>query len=110
MLNVVVIEGGLGPLFSREEAKRHMRVDHNDDDTLIDIYSDAAVSAAMGYVTRAQVPDDPHAVAAFRAAALLMLGDLYDNRETERDVAGASAPAVPASSRFLLNPWRLLSV
>lgn len=110
MLNVVVIEDGLAPLFSREEAKRHLRVDHNDDDTLIDIYSDAAVSAAMGYVARVQVPDDPHAVAVFRAAALLMLGDLYDSRETERDAAGTSAPAVPASSRFLLNPWRLLSV
>lgn len=110
MLNVVVIEGGLGPLFSREEAKRHLRVDHNDDDTLIDIYSDAAVSAAMGYVTRAQVPDDPHAVAAFRAAALLMLGDLYSYRETGQVGSVSSPIQVSASARALIDPYRWLRV
>lgn len=110
MLNVVVGVDGPEPLFSIIEAKKHLRVDHADDDSLIEIYADAAVSAALGYVTRPQVPDDPRAVAAFKGAALLMMGDLYVTRETERDAGPAAAIVVPTSAQFLLNPWRLLTV
>lgn len=97
-------------LFSLQEAKQHLSVDHEDDDGLIQIYADAAVSAALEYVSRPAVPDDPRAIAAFRAAALLLLGDLYAHRETGQ-VGSVSSPInVTASARFLLNPWRLLSV
>ncbi|QBQ49087.1 head-tail connector protein [Brevundimonas naejangsanensis] len=103
---MTVVDG----LFSLEDAKQHLRVDHGDDDGLIEIYADAAVSAALGYAARPEVPADLRAVAAFRSAALLMLGDLYATRETERDTGSIAAIAVPMSARFLLNPWRLLSV
>lgn len=103
---MTVVDG----LFSLEEAKQHLSVEHDDDDGLIKIYADAAVSAALGYASRPAVPDDPKAVAVFKAAALLMLGDLYATRETERDTGNVAAIAVPMSARFLLNPWRLLSV
>lgn len=110
MLEVVVVEDGLEPLFTLEEAKLHLRVDHNDDDTIIALQSDAAVAGALSYVGRDLVPDDPKAVSSFRGAALLMLGDLYTYRATGQ-VGSASSPInVTASARFLINPWRILTV
>ena len=99
-LNVVVTE--TGPLFTLVEAKEHLRVDHNDDDALIQTYSDAAVSRVLQYCNIALVPAGAPAVAAFRAAALLALGELYANREP---VFADGAPI-----RNLIDPYRWLRV
>ena len=79
-LNVVVT--GTGPLFTLEEAKQHLRVDHSDDDVIIGAYSDAAVARVLQYCGRDLVPDGDVPEAAFKVAALLVLGDLYANRDT----------------------------
>lgn len=79
-VNVVVT--ATGPLFSREEAKLHLRVDHDDDDVIIDVYSDAAVARVLQYCGRDLVPEGSVPEAAFKVAALLVLGDLYANRDT----------------------------
>jgi uncharacterized phage protein (predicted DNA packaging) len=99
MLNVVVTE--TGPLFTLEEAKEHLRVDHSDDDALISTYADAAVSRVLQYCNLALVPGGA-AVAAFKAAALLALGDLYANREP---VLSDGSPI-----RNLIDPYRWLRV
>ncbi|RZJ44975.1 MAG: phage gp6-like head-tail connector protein [Brevundimonas sp.] len=99
-LNVVVT--GTGPLFSLAEAKEHLRVDGDDEDATIQIYADAAVSKVLQYCNIALVPAGPVPEAAFRAAALLALGDLYANREP---VLTDGAPI-----RSLIDPYRWLRV
>lgn len=100
MLNVVVTN--TGPLFSLEEAKLHLRVDGTDEDVLIGAYSDAAVSRVLQYCNLSLVPSGDGPVAAFKAAALLALGDLYANREP---VLTDNAPI-----RSLIDPYRWLRV
>jgi hypothetical protein len=103
-LNVVVTQTGL--LFTLDEAKAHLRVETGDDDALIGLYSNAAVSHVLQYCNLALVPDDEAAIAAFKAAALLVLGDLYANREP------AIAGTITTSRTIwnLLAPYRWLRV
>jgi hypothetical protein len=70
---------------SLDEAKRHLRVDYDDDDSDISIKLLAAEEAVSDYIGRpipwldgngVEVP----APAAIRAATLLYLGDLFSNR------------------------------
>lgn len=108
MLNVVVTE--TGPLFSLEEAKQHLRVESADDDALIATYADAAVSNALQYCNLSLVPIGDRPLAAFKAAALLMLGDLYAYRETGQIGSVSSPIHVSASAKALLAPYRMLRV
>lgn len=103
MLNVVVLT--TGPLLTLEEAKLHLRVDDGDSDTLIEAYADAAVLSVLNHCDRQLVPQG--AEPAFKAAALLMLGDLYANRETV--VAGQSF-AVSPTIGALLGPYQIYRV
>jgi len=84
-------------------AKRHLRVDHDDDDELIEQYLNAAAAWALKYCNRSEVPDG--AAAQFDAATLLMLGDLYEHHEISVD-AYSENPA----ARRLIDPFRLLRV
>lgn len=99
MLNVVVTE--TGPLFSLDEAKQHLRVDFDDDDTLIETYADAAVSRVLQYCNIATVPAGDLALAAFKASALMTLGALYENRDDG---------ALPRAASLLVDPYRWLRV
>ncbi|WP_313472765.1 head-tail connector protein [Brevundimonas sp.] len=99
MLDVVVLT--VGPLLTLEEAKQHLRVDDVDSDAIIEAYADAAVLSVLNYCDRKLVPQG--AEPAFKAAALLMLGDLYNNRESV--VAGQSF-AVSPTIGALLGPYR----
>lgn len=101
MLNVVVT--GTEPLFKLDEAKAHLRVDTGDDDAIIQTYSDAAVSRVLQYCNIALVPDDERAKAAFKVAALLVLGDLYEQRAGDRDQLNRTAS-------LLVDPYRWLRV
>lgn len=65
------------------EAKLHCRVDGNDEDSLIESLIDAATVSIADYLntpTTAQF-DSP----AIKAAALLLVGDLYANREAQSE-------------------------
>lgn len=108
MPDVVVTE--LGELISLDEAKQHLRVDFEDDDALIKTYTDAAVSHALQYCNLSVVPAGARAVAAFKAAALMLLGDLYAYRETGQVGSVSSQIQVTASARALLDPYRMLRV
>lgn len=110
MLDVVVTEGEARPLFGLDEAKQHLRVDFADDDTLIELYADAAVSHALQYCGLKTVPAGDLPVAAFRAAALMLLGDLYAYRETGQVGSVSSQIQVTASARALLDPYRILRI
>lgn len=84
-----------------DEAKLHLRVDGSDEDALIQLYIDAASSAAASYLNR-DVPDaaDP----AIKAAVLLSIGGLYDQRE---DIVIGSSLDLNPTVRNLLNPHRV---
>lgn len=103
MLNVVVLT--TGPLFDLAEAKQHLRVDHDDDDTLIEGYADAAVLSCLDFCDRKLVPQG--AEPAFKAAALLTLGGLYNSRESV--IAGATVALNP-TVEALLRPYRIIRV
>lgn len=103
MLNVVVT--ATGPLFTLEEAKAHLNILHDDDDALIEIYSDAAVSHVLQYCNLATVPDGPGPEAAFKVAALLVLGDLYASRESDTPAGDPSRTV-----KMLIGPYRWLRV
>ena len=103
MLDVVVIT--VGPLLTLAEAKQHLRVDDDDSNTLIEAYADAAVLSVLNHCDRKLVPQG--AEPAFKAAALLMLGDLYNNREGV--IAGQSF-AVSPTIGALLGPYRIYRV
>lgn len=103
MIDVVVLT--VGPLFDLDTAKAHLHVDDADQDELIETYADAAVLGALNYCDLKLVPQG--AEPAFRAGALLMLGDLYANREAV--VTGTIVSPNP-TVKALLMPYRIIRV
>lgn len=103
MLNVVVLTAG--PLFDLDEAKQHLGVEHNDHNRLIESYADAAVLSCLDFCDRKLVPQG--AEPAFRSAALLTLGGLYNSRESV--IAGATVALNP-TVEALLRPYRIIRV
>ncbi|WP_188260865.1 head-tail connector protein [Azospirillum tabaci] len=95
-----------------EEAKAHLRVDGTDDDADIDLKLAAAEDLAAQVLNR-PVPwtnvdgDEVPVPASVKAAILLILGDLYANREAS--IVGTSHTVNPTVER-LLWPHRKLSV
>lgn len=98
-LNVVVT--GTGPLFTLDEAKAHLRVEHGDDDGIIETYAEAAVSRVMQYCNIATVPAGDLPVAAFKTAALMVLSAIYEN---------PNAGTMPRAAELLIDPYRWLRV
>ena len=108
------------PLVDLELARKHLRVFHTDDDTEIGLYLAAAESIVVEYLDRVvaasgtalpAVDDVGYDATAMLvtppivAAILLLLGDLYENREVpEKDAGDAILPPVV---RRLLAPWRV---
>lgn len=85
------------------EAKAHLRIDHNDEDELLQAYIDAAeqsVADYLGIELPAAMP------APVRAAILLRVADLYENREaqTDRPLHGNK------TFERLLQPYRVMSL
>jgi hypothetical protein len=102
------------PLVDLPTAKRHLRVLHNDEDAEIELYTSVAEDVVVHYLDRAVLPeggalpegDDTaiHVKPSIVAAILLMLGDLYENREADREQKGDAI--MPPAVRALLAPWR----
>lgn len=93
-----------------EQAKAHLRVLHYHEDDYIGALIPVAVQAVADYIDRPL----NHAVcvdlagnlkAPLRHAMLLMIGDLYANREAQ-----GAALAVNMTCQNLLNPYRRLGV
>lgn len=88
-------------------AKVHLRVTSNAEDALIQLYMDASSEEIEKYLNRripgAYLPT-PNIPAAISAACLLLVGDLYFNRDGA--AAGkATVESNPAVMR-LLQPYR----
>ena len=86
-------------IISLSEAKEHLRVDQNNEDTLIQIYINAADEYIANYLNSASYPKNN----AIKAAALLVVGGLYENREQYGEAEIKENPAV----KNLLYPYRV---
>lgn len=87
------------------EAKAHLRVDGNEEDTLITALINAATTATGDYLDNTTLVLDETAPAPIKAAALLMVADLFENRteQTERPLHRNGA------YERLLSPYRTLT-
>ncbi|ACA90465.1 head-tail connector protein [Burkholderia orbicola] len=85
------------------EAKLHLRIVRDDEDEMIQTYILAATAAVSDYLNLSQLPDP--IPAPVRAAVLLQVGDLYENREAQGQGAISQFFPNPTFER-LLNPYR----
>lgn len=82
------------------EVKIFLKVDHDDEDTLINRMIESAKMAAMDYLNWEEIPIKiPEPVV---SAVLLMIGDLYENRSLQ----GTIALHNNMTYNRLLNPYR----
>jgi len=92
-------------MLTLEETKLHLRVDGIDDDPLIDSLIDAATAATGDYLDNPALVLDATAPAPIKAATLLLVADLYDNREAQTE----RPRYVNRTYERLLNPYRVFS-
>lgn len=85
-------------LVTLSEAKTHCRVTHNLEDSLIQMYMDAAEELIANYLNSENVPQ----TAAIKGAALLIIQDMYENRGATGEKDFKQNPAVDR----LLFPYR----
>lgn len=93
-------------MLTLSEVKNHLRVTTSEDDSLITLYIEAVEENIKAFLNR-DIPilgespiDYP---APIKAAMLLMVGDLYENREAQ--IAGQPLNINP-SAKNLLYPYR----
>ena len=67
------------------EAKLHLRVDHDDEDVLIQSLIEAACDAVAHHLNKQPTDLFFSIEPSLRAAALLLVGDLYENRMAQTD-------------------------
>ena len=84
------------------ETKLHLRVDHDDEDALIASLIDTATAAAADYLNMPLDQMTATVPSPIKSAAMLMVNDLYLNREAQGDrkLYGND------TYRNLLNPYR----
>lgn len=91
-------------MITLEQAKQHLRTDHDDEDPAIQAMIDASTAAALDYLNLEAMPDP--APAPIAAAILLQVGDLYAHRERQADKQFYAN----ATYERLLNPYRAMNV
>ena len=67
------------------ETKLHLRVDHNDEDALIEALMTTATAACADYLNMDAADRVVAVPAPVKSAALLMVAGLYENREDVSD-------------------------
>jgi hypothetical protein len=97
-------------MITLEQAKAHLRVDHDHEDALIYEYIDAATAHAEDFCKRPFSGTDEAGApvtmpAPVRCAVLLIVGDLYANREGSLMGSVSDNPTV----QRLLWPYRMQS-
>ena len=91
----------MAALLTLDEAKLHCRIDHNDEDSLLGALIATATTAVADYLNVTSV--DSTAAAPVKSAALLLVGTLYEQRESQGDRQFYKNPTFEA----LLNPYRV---
>jgi uncharacterized phage protein (predicted DNA packaging) len=87
--------------------RQHLRVDHESEDALIELYAESALAWALWYCDNPKLIDASAFPASFKAALLLLIGHSYANREAI--VTGTIATELPMAVESLLwssRDWR----
>ena len=90
-------------MLTLQETKLHLRVDHNEEDALIEALMDTATAASTDYLNMPAADLVVAVPAPVKSAALLLVGALYENRESQGELPFHKNPAYEA----LLNPYRV---
>lgn len=93
-------------MITLEQAKAHLRITHDDEDTAIQAMIEAATAAAADYLNLPVIDVIDDMPAPVHAAILLGVGDLYEHRERQAD---RQLFANPTYER-LLAPYRVIAV
>lgn len=83
-------------LVTLTEVKNHLRIDQSAEDALLSSYIEAAEDWISCYLNEPSVPQ----TAAIKAACLLVVGDLYENREGAGEKEIKENPAVARLLHF----------
>lgn len=94
------------------QVKSHLRIDGDDEDEYLNLLTDAAVTAISDKMNRTLVAEDANSDAlpnnaliinpAIKAACLLLIGHLYENRES---VTAGTMVELPMSVQYLIAPY-----
>ena len=93
----------MAALLTLDEAKLHCRVDHNDEDSLLGALIATATTAVADYMNMDADDVDDTAPPPVKSAALLLVGTLYEQRESQGERPYNKNPTFEA----LLAPYRL---
>ncbi|MDP2768406.1 MAG: head-tail connector protein [Giesbergeria sp.] len=85
------------------ETKLHLRVDHDDEDVLIEALMATATAACADYLNMPAADLVIAVPAPVKSAALLLIGTLYEQRESVGERPYNRNPTFEA----LLNPYRV---
>ena len=91
----------MAALLTLADVKLHCRIDHDDEDSLLGALIATATTAVADYLNVTSV--DSTAAAPVKSAALLLVGSLYEQRESQGERQFYKNPAFEA----LLNPYRV---
>ena len=89
-------------MLTLQETKLHLRVDHNDEDALIGALMTTATAACADFLNMPAADLVVAVPAPVKSAALLLVGNLYENRDSMGDRPYSKNPTFEA----LLNPYR----
>ena len=89
-------------MLTLEETKLHLRVDSDDEDVLIEALMATATAACADFLNMPAADLVVAVPAPVKSAALLLVGNLYENRESMGDRPYSKNPTFEA----LLNPYR----
>ncbi|EFC1954649.1 TPA: head-tail connector protein [Escherichia coli] len=70
----------MSELITMEEAKQHCRIDGEDDDSILQLYIDAALEVCQKHIGKSFV-NGLEFTPAIHAGCLMYIGHLYENRE-----------------------------
>ena len=93
----------MAALLTLDEAKLHCRIDHNDEDALLGALIATATTAVADYMNMDADDVDDTAPAPVKSAALLLVGSLYEQRESQGERPYNKNPTF----ENLLNPYRV---
>ena len=89
-------------MLTLQETKLHLRVDHNDEDALIEALMTTATAACADFLNMDAADLVVAVPAPVKSAALLLVGTLYEQRESQGDRPSNPNPAFER----LLAPYR----
>ena len=89
-------------MLTLQETRLHLRVDHDDEDVLIEALMATATAACADFLNMPAADLVVAVPAPVKSAALLLVGNLYENRESMGDRPYSKNPTFEA----LLNPYR----